>query len=231
MPYITYRSPSHWLSRHPLDRRIDVGEHTYFDRDITFALFRDSDRVSIGRYCSIARGTVIFGGGNHYFRRATTFPFQAFGVPVPEVGEDGDVAPSPETRIGSDVWLGYAVRVMPGATIGHGAVVGSSAVVCGDVPPYAVVGGNPATVLSARFDRQTVERLLELAWWEWPTAKVLANVPLLMRSAESWSPDQEFAEGAPEGSHFPVESRLQVAARHTVARLRERPYLARLLRR
>ena len=65
---------------------------------------------------------------------------------------------------------------MPGVTIGDGAIVASAAVVTRDVPPYAIVGGNPAAVIRSRFEPAVVERLLAVAWWNWDPDKVTRNV-------------------------------------------------------
>ena len=68
--------------------------------------------------------------------------------------------------IGSDVWTGHNVNVMPGVSIGDGAVVGAGSVVTKDVPPFAVVVGAPATVQRLRFSEKIVERMLRLRWWD-----------------------------------------------------------------
>ena len=80
--------------------------------------------------------------------------------------------PAPEIRktitIGHDVWIGRNVVLLGGITIGHGAIIGACSVVAKDVPPYAVVIGNPAFVKRYRFDDETIATLLDIAWWDWP---------------------------------------------------------------
>jgi virginiamycin A acetyltransferase len=66
--------------------------------------------------------------------------------------------------------------ILPGVTIGPGAIVAARAVVSRDVPPYAIVAGNPARVVRRRFDDATVARLLEVAWWDWPIARISRNL-------------------------------------------------------
>jgi virginiamycin A acetyltransferase len=78
------------------------------------------------------------------------------------------------------VWLGYRALVMPGVAIGDGAVVAAASVVTSDVPPYAIVGGNPARVLRRRFEDDDVERLLRAAWWDWPVELVTEHARAIM---------------------------------------------------
>jgi len=73
-----------------------------------------------------------------------------------------------DTIIGNDVWIGYRACILPGIRIGDGAIIGSFAVVTKDVPPYTIVGGNPAQPIRKRFDEKTIGHLLNLAWWNWP---------------------------------------------------------------
>jgi len=133
----------------------------------------------IGRYCSIAAETTfIMNGGNHMTSWVTTYPFPVFGqgwekMEPPNWPHRGD------TRVGNDVWIGYRATIMPGVTIGDGAVVATAAVVTRDVPAYAIVGGNPAGVIRPRFDAETVERLQAIAWWDWDAEKVTRNVGLI----------------------------------------------------
>jgi acetyltransferase-like isoleucine patch superfamily enzyme len=72
-----------------------------------------------------------------------------------------------DITIGSDVWIGRNAVLLGGVNVGHGAIIGAYTVVAKDVPPYAVVVGNPAVVIRYRFDQTTITRLLSIRWWEW----------------------------------------------------------------
>jgi virginiamycin A acetyltransferase len=78
--------------------------------------------------------------------------------------------------VGHDVWIGMKTVILPGITIGSGAVIAAKSVVSRDVPPYAIVAGNPAKVVKMRFDKRTVEHLLAVAWWDWPVDKISRNL-------------------------------------------------------
>src|SRR6476660_7366098 len=123
------------------------------------------DKLVIGRFCAIARGvTFIMNGANHRMSGISTYPFQIFGNGWERVmPQPGDLPFKGDTVIGNDVWIGYESVVMPGVRIGHGAIVASKAVVVSEVPPYAVVGGNPARILKTRFSDETIQALLEIA--------------------------------------------------------------------
>jgi virginiamycin A acetyltransferase len=82
--------------------------------------------------------------------------------------------------LGHDVWIGYEAMILPGVNVGTGAIVGARAVVAKDVPPYSVVVGNPARVAKRRFDEATVEKLLALAWWDWPIDRITRAIPSLL---------------------------------------------------
>ena len=83
------------------------------------------------------------------------------------------------TEIGNDVWIGYRSLIMPGIRIGDGAIVATASVVTKDIPPYTIVGGNPAKILRRRFDEAVIGKLLEIRWWNWDAAKITKNVRTL----------------------------------------------------
>jgi len=137
------------------------------------------ERLVIGKFCALAHGVrFITSSAMHPLHGVSTYPFRIFsradiGIYQEEVAGHGN------TVVGHDVWIGFEARVMPGVTIGHGAIIGSCAVVTHDVPPYAIVAGNPARIVRMRFEPEVVDRLLTLAWWNWPVETILEALPLI----------------------------------------------------
>jgi acetyltransferase-like isoleucine patch superfamily enzyme len=128
--------------------------------------------VKIGRYCSINETVTLMPGSEHPLDAVTIFFFFYWGMGEGE--PEHGLSRGPIT-IGNDVWIGRDALVLGGTTIGHGSVVAARAVVTKDVGPYEIVGGVPARHIGWRFDEQTREELLKIAWLEWPLQKVLAH--------------------------------------------------------
>ncbi len=159
--------------------RIDVGDWTYGRPKLRFP--ESGTGLVIGRYGSIADGVEILLGGNHRTDWVTTYPFPALPGLWPEAENMTDFSRSRgDIVIGHDVWIGSQAMVLSGITIGTGAVIAARAVVTRDVPPYAIVAGNPARVVRERFDAATVEALLESRWWDLPRTEIVRLLPLLM---------------------------------------------------
>jgi virginiamycin A acetyltransferase len=168
---------------------IDVGEYTYYDSDEPTGFERDAElygfgteRLIIGRFCAIASGVrFLMPGAIHADLGPSTYPFGVFGAGWAATMDIVMSAPSRgDTVVGHDVWLGYSALVLPGVQIGHGAIVAAASVVAGDVPPYAIVAGNPARVVRTRYSEGDVARLLRAAWWNWPIGVVTEHVRTIM---------------------------------------------------
>ncbi|WP_182909406.1 CatB-related O-acetyltransferase [Microbispora sp. H13382] len=170
---------------------IEVGEYTYYDdpdgatgfeqRNVLYAY--GPERLIIGKYCAIACGTrFLMAGADHPTMGVSTFPFTMFGGEWTERTLDivTGMPSRGDTVIGNDVWFGYQATVMPGVTIGDGAIIATGAVVTADVPPYTIVGGNPARPLRRRFADADIERLLRAAWWDWPVELVTEHARVIM---------------------------------------------------
>ena len=170
--------------------KISAGDFTYihsfdeparFEEQILYAFDFIDDRLEIGKFCSIAHGaSFVLNGGNHFADRLSSYPFPIFGC----WGEP-DPGPWPDKggiTVGHDVWIGWDATIMPGVTIGHGAIIAAKAVVTSDVPPYSIVGGNPAKEIRKRLPDDVIERLLDLAWWDWPVERIREASDALMRA-------------------------------------------------
>lgn len=165
--------------------RMQIGEYTYasaFDPPADWAarlapyLFDFSpERLVIGKFCQIADGvTFITASANHRYDGFSTYPFAIFD----DGGKEGRASlpgPGPDTVIGNDVWIGQGARILPGAQVGDGVIIGAGAVVSGEIPPYSIIAGNPARHLRSRFSPETVEKLLQIRWWDWSIEKVIAS--------------------------------------------------------
>lgn len=138
------------------------------------------ERLRIGRFCQIAHGVrIITASANHAMEGISTYPFGVFDPSTLEAFRDGFTA-LPDTEIGHDVWIGHGALILPGARIGSGAIIGAGAVVAGEVAPYAIVAGNPARMIRARFGAAEVERLLQIGWWNWEPARIREALPALL---------------------------------------------------
>lgn len=184
-PSMAYLKPL--VKDHP---KISAGEFTYihsFDEparfvdQVLYAFDFIDDRLEIGKFCSIAHGaSFVLNGGNHFADRLSSYPFPIFGCwgepdPGPWPNKGGII-------VGHDVWIGWDATIMPGVTIGHGAIIAAKAVVTSDVPPYSIVGGNPAKEIRKRLPDDIIERLLDLAWWDWPVERIRAASDALMKT-------------------------------------------------
>ncbi|WP_210487554.1 CatB-related O-acetyltransferase [Microvirga antarctica] len=166
------------LSRLAARHGFDIGAFSYGRPKVRFA--ESGRKLTIGRYCSIADKVEILLGGNHRVDWATTYPFSALRSLWPSAPETNDYHGSRgDVTIGNDVWLGSGATILSGVTVGHGAVVAAHALVTKDVPPYAIVGGNPAKLIRYRFDEATIAALLEARWWDLPRERIATLIHLL----------------------------------------------------
>ena len=150
-----------------------------------------TDRVIIGKFCSIAHGTILIPNNGH----TPPMEYREYRVAnyaVAHLSKRGWLPEYalPEKRnfiiIGNDVWIGANAIILPGVTVGDGAIVGAGAVVSRDVPPYAIVAGVPAKILRYRYTEENIKKLLEIAWWNWRPEKIAANVDYFYGKVETF---------------------------------------------
>lgn len=170
---------------------IIVGDYTYYDDPDGPERFEDNvlyhfpfigDKLIIGKFCAIAKDTkFIMNGANHATTGFSTYPFFIFSNGWEKVApQKGGLPYKGDTEVGNDVWIGYEATIMPGVNIGSGAIIASKSVVTADVPAYSIVGGNPAKIIKYRFDEETVNVLMDLAWWHWSAEKITENLAAIV---------------------------------------------------
>lgn len=176
------------------DPSITVGDYTMYNdfvsdprlfekNNVLYHYPVNHDKLIIGRFCSIACGAkFLFTSANHAMKSLSTYPFPIFfdewGLDIKDVASawdnKGDIV------VGNDVWIGYKAVILSGVRIGDGAIIGARAVVTRDVPPYMIVGGVPAKEIKKRFDEDTIQKLQQIEWWNWPFDKIRQFLPQIM---------------------------------------------------
>jgi len=165
---------------------IIVGDYTYYDdfedvgnfeKNVKYLFDFIGDQLIIGKFCMIASDvTFIMNGANHLNEAISSYPFAIFGKDWAGAMEGKEYPTKGNTLVGNDVWIGYGATIMPGVTIGNGAIIATKSVVTKDVAPYSIVGGNPAKEIRKRFSEENIKTLLKINWWDWPIEKITQHV-------------------------------------------------------
>lgn len=151
---------------------------TYFDRNINIITWSDEYKIKLGRYNSIGRECNFFLHANHrpdWVTTSTTLlgpvghEIESMMFRMGHPSCKGDIV------IENDVWIGATSTIMSGVTIHNGAIVGAGTTVTKDVPPYAIVVGNPGRIIKYRFSENQIKDLLDIKWWEWDEEKIRNN--------------------------------------------------------
>ncbi|GAA0856789.1 CatB-related O-acetyltransferase [Aliiglaciecola litoralis] len=137
------------------------------------------EKMQVGRYCSIGEGLKVL--DSHHpieFISTSHFTWRPRSAFVDAARTDKGVDSQPEPNfnihgkkpfpvIGNDVWIGQSVTLSMGVKIGDGAVIAANSVVTKSVPPFAIVGGNPAKVIKFRFTEYQIDQLKQIRWWDY----------------------------------------------------------------
>lgn len=157
-----------------LSGNVVIGDNTIVNNNTIIKASAGSAKIEIGKFCSIAHDIYIC-TFNHNIVTPSIWGTYDKSVEYhdlfPEAGKDN----SKGIYIGSDVWIGTKVSVMPGVNIANGAIVGANSVVTRDVEPYSIVAGAPARKIKSRFSEEMIKFLMDLGWWNWDRDKMYAN--------------------------------------------------------
>ena len=146
-----------------------IGKYTYINK---YCLI-DKSTESIGRFCSIAYNVRI-GLGSHPVDWISTHSFvydKKYGF-----NTKNRFVSNEKTIVGNDVWIGANATILNGVTIGDGAIIGAHSLVTKDVEPYSIVVGVPAKVIRYRFDKDTIQKLLAIKWWNWQDDLIMKKI-------------------------------------------------------
>lgn len=186
----------HWFCRYLGDNLFE--EHSRVYRSVTLnnvTLGRHSyvnshtiiSRCDIGAFVSIGRHVVIGGLGAHKLTLSTHPSFYDTNPPGFSFCRDESFEAYKKVKIGNDVWIGDRAIIHDGVTIGDGAIISTSSLVHKDVPPYAVVGGNPMRILRFRFDATKISELLNIKWWDKSDEEIQENVDrIILEDSSPW---------------------------------------------
>ena len=149
----------------------EIGDYSYCDR------YADIANATVGKFANIA-AFVRIGPTDHPMANASLHHFLYRSDDYwDDAGRDAAFFAHRRSRratIGHDTWIGHAAVIKPEVTVGHGAVVAAGAVVTKDVAPYTIVAGVPARPVRPRLAQSVAERLIALAWWDWPHDRLRA---------------------------------------------------------
>lgn len=154
---------------------VTVGSRSYGMLNI-YSYYPENEKLTIGNYVSIAPDVKFILGGNHQIQTLTSFPLKSFFTGK---HAEQDSCSHGSIVVEDEVWIGINAIILSGVTLGKGAIVAAGAVVAKDVPPYAIVGGNPAKVIKYRFTKEVIEKLMPINLMEIPDRVLKESLPLL----------------------------------------------------
>ncbi len=147
----------------------EIGDFSYINASSSV------NNSQVGKFCSIASNVAV-NLGEHPLHFVSCHPaFYSKGKEVYSFSDNEYFQEIKSVKIGNDVWIGYGSLVKGGVNIGDGAVIAANSVVTKDIEPYTIVGGVPAKVIKKRFDAETINRLLEIKWWDFDESELRKN--------------------------------------------------------
>lgn len=148
------------LYRCSIQGNVIIGKYTSIYGDNT-NIFSKLGKIKIGNFCSIANNVLIIDYAHKIRRPSSYYMSQNIfgGSVIDDLESKGDIV------IGHDVWIGSSCTILSGVDIGNGSVIAANSLVNKNVPPYAVVAGNPAKIIKYRFSEERISDLQKMEWW------------------------------------------------------------------
>lgn len=159
-------------------RCVSVGKYTYGPLEV-HSWGEENEKLVIGNYVSIASGVKFLLGGNHLIDTFSTYPFR-----VMVMGEKREAWSKGAIIIEDDVWIGMDAMILSGVKVGQGAVIAARSVVTKDIPPYAVVVGNPARIIKYRFNEELIEKMANVDFKKIDKTFIQNNIEDLYRKLD-----------------------------------------------
>jgi virginiamycin A acetyltransferase len=160
---------------------VHVGKGSYGTITIQSLYVTPNEKLSIGNYVSIAPDVTFLLGVNHQMSTATTFPFYSKLIQRSSI----DAISKGPVIIEDEVWIGTGSMIFSGISIGKGSIIAAGAIVTKDVPPYAIVGGNPAKLIRYRFDEEIIELLKPIYFVNFSDEWIRNNIEAIYNKIET----------------------------------------------
>lgn len=158
-----------------------IGKGTYGTINIQSLYLTPNEKITIGNYVSIAPKVTFLLGMNHQMDSATTFPFYSKLIKRSPV----DAISNGPISIEDEVWIGTHALIFSGVRVGKGAIIAAGSIVTKDVPPYAIVGGNPAKVIRYRFTDEIIQLLKPICFVDFSEEWIKENIDMIYKRIET----------------------------------------------
>lgn len=152
---------------------ISKGKESYHNGN--FIVKGKGGMLEIGSFCAIGADVKVILANHDFSKISMQYTFHEKYLNLNITPREKQI-----TVIENDVWIGDNSILLPGITVGTGAVIGAGAIVTKDVPPYTIVAGNPAKIIRKRFSDEKIQELLATKWWEWDDEKIKENKSFFM---------------------------------------------------
>jgi len=158
--------------------KVQIGDYSY-GPIIVHYWGNSNEKLIIGKFVSIANNVQFVLGGNHHYKHLLTFPSKfKLGLLPFESSSKGPIV------VEDDVWIGLNSTILSGVKIRKGAIIGAGSVVASDIPPYAIVVGNPAKIIKYRFDSKIIERLVKIDYKSIDLNVIKSNIDLFYKEID-----------------------------------------------